>query len=172
MTTRHDVWLDPDLIDLKIATEKLVKANGGPSPAGVALAVDPKRVSECANRNTAVFMSIKNVAQLEDRTCTMPGHPHVTRALAARQGFLLVRVPQALDGGGAFSASVMTLTGHLGAVANGICHALRNDGEIDGDEADDIMRQLDELDADSAALRLMLQARRAACSTTKKGKRA
>lgn len=171
MTTRHDVRLDPDLIDLKIATDKLVSANGGPAKAGIAIGIDQRRVSERASRDTDVFMNIKDVAQLEDRTSSMAGHPHVTRALAARQGFLLVKVPQALDGGGAFSASVMTLTVELGDVANGICRALANDGEIDPREAVSILEQIDELDAASAALRLMLEARRTAAAA-KKGKRA
>ena len=124
MSGARDMRLSPVQQELKNATRDLVRAFGGTDPAGVACGRRQQAVSDMQSRNTDNFMPIDMVGALEDSTAGAPGHPHVTRKLAERQGFTLVRLPDALPSDGDLLILMAQLSGQYGEITRSICEAL------------------------------------------------
>ena len=80
---------------LRVATRALVRAAGGQEAAGAFVGKPQQRISQYATPHDKAWMPLDAVARLEDVTASEPGHPHVTRELAQRQGYALVRLPTA-----------------------------------------------------------------------------
>lgn len=104
MSGRRDIIHCPDGLALKKASKGLIRAVGGTDGAAASLSesgerhVRQQRMSDCTNANTADFLRIDEAADLEDLSVGQPGWPHVTRALAKRQGFALLALPERVIG--------------------------------------------------------------------------
>ncbi len=158
MTEARDLTLAPSDQDLKVASAELIRAYGGQVAASELLGRAQSRFSDAGSRNTAVFLTIKEVAAFEDRTAGMAGHPIVTRALARRQGFELVRLPEALPGQGQLLQLAAKVAQEGGDVISSVGAALA-DGHFSGRDARDVMREADQLIHAAVTLRAIAQAR-------------
>jgi len=134
MNAARDIRLSPVQQELKNATRDLVRAFGGTDPAGVACGRRQQAVSDMQSRNTDCFMPIDMVGALEDSTADLPGHPHVTRVLAQRQGFDLVKRPAALPSDGDLLILLAQLSGQYGEITRTAMEALA-DGVVQPAEA-------------------------------------
>lgn len=155
MTIDRTQTLSHDELDLKIATDSAMDAAGGQSRmyrAGVAL---QSVLSDACSRTTRVFLRIDQVATIEDHGTGRPGHPHITRALARRQGFVLVPAGDAGD-----EASLPMLVGSIAAEAGDVIKALASrmaaSTNMAPREIEDAMRETDELADVVASLRRAL----------------
>lgn len=157
MSVRRDIVLSPDRQNLKVATRDLVREYGGTDAAGELLGRRQQAISDLCLAHTDRFISIDDVAKLEDRTVGRAGHPIVTRALAKRQGYLLVPLPSAPDDPANFSASVMRMAEELGDVSREITAAYADDGKVDETEAARILAEVRHLETETARLRLALE---------------
>tara|TARA_B100000678_G_scaffold276788_1_gene269948 strand:+ start:255 stop:740 length:486 start_codon:yes stop_codon:yes gene_type:complete len=155
MSGQQTPALSPDRQDLKVASRALVRSYGGQEAAAALLPRRHQHYSNCGNPHTEDFLTIDEVAQLEDRTAGLPGYPAVTRALAKRQGFILIPMPQASEGG-AVEALVMELASEFGDVAQAVRDALV-DREWTKAEKAEALHQLEEMTAVSARLRCAIE---------------
>ena len=142
---------------LKVASDHLVREFGGQDAAGEHIGCRQQRISDCVRPNTPDFLRLNEVAALEDATHGRMGHPVVTRALARRQGFMLVRQPSAPP----CDTDILKLLGELAAengdIANAVLSAIA-DGRIDAAERAHIIEQIMEQQTVGAAMIAMLQA--------------
>jgi hypothetical protein len=158
MNGGSDVPLTPAEQQLKSATRALIRAFGGTEPAGLAAGQRQQAVSEMQSRSVPRFMPLNMIAVLEDSTAGLAGHPHITRHLAERQGFTLVRLPDAVPSDGDLLILMAQLAGSYGEITREICEALA-DGRVEADEAHRVRallrRQIDiavQMDAVLAAI--------------------
>lgn len=141
MSGPRDIQHPPKTLALKVASKDLVRAAGGGEAAAEACGSRQQRMSDCGNRNTGDFLRIDEIASLEDVTSGVPGHPIVTRNLARRQGYDLVRRPEVEPSCDDWLAMLADHAGKNGEIAAGVCDALANDHVIDASEAG-MIRQL------------------------------
>lgn len=141
---------------LKVASDQLVRAFGGQEAAGEHIGCRQQRVSDCVRPNTPDFLRISEVAALEDATHGTIGHPLVTRALARRQGFMLVRQPQAPAADGDILKLLGDLAAENGDIAKAVLDAIA-DGKIDAAEREHIIEQIMEQQTVGAAMIAMLR---------------
>ena len=167
----RDRALTADEQVLARATKLAVQAAGGLEVCARETGLSTSQLSRCCSPNTPDSIAVRDAVTIESIGHGVAGHPHILRAMARLLGFVLVPLPQALGDSSGAAASVMRLTAELGDVANCICAALADDGEIDAPEAERGLLQLGELDAASAGLRLLLEACRTADAKTKRAKR-
>jgi hypothetical protein len=120
---------------IKAATRELIAATGGTDGAGATCGARQQRMSDCQNRNTTEFLRIDEVGKLEDVAPDEGRWPHVTRSLALRQGFVLVRVRQEVPSTGDWHHAMAGLSKHASDVIQRICEALPQ-----GASADDVRR--------------------------------
>ncbi|MES2905035.1 MAG: phage regulatory CII family protein [Pseudomonadota bacterium] len=142
---------------LKVASDQLVREFGGQDAAGEHIGCRQQRISDCVRPNTPDFLRVNEVAALEDATHGRIGHPVVTRALARRQGFMLVRQPSAPPS----DTDILKLLGDLAAENGDIAKAVLSaiaDGRIDAAERAHIIEQIMEQQTVGAAMIAMLQA--------------
>lgn len=157
----RDRALTADEQVLAQATKLAVQAAGGLEVCARETGLSTSQLSRCCSPNAPDSINLAAACAIEAIAHGQAGHPHILRAQARLLGFVLVALPQGLDSGGAFTASIMKLTAELGDVANSIGLALSDDGEVSPTEARTILEQIGDLDAASAALRLRLEAIRA-----------
>lgn len=130
--------------ELKTASRLLSRNYGGQAAMAAVLGRRQQHYSDCTNANVDCWLTIQEAAILEDSTRDMAGHPPVTRAMAARQGFALVRVPDALPDTGDLLELIGALATESGEVTGAIVAAVR-DKRIDGDEIALIDDEADQL---------------------------
>lgn len=140
MTARRDILHGTGALRLKAATRALVETVGGTDGAARTLStpdrrVRQQRVSDCQCRNTADFLRLDEVALLEDVAIHMPAWPPVTRALADRHGFELVRRPDVAASGVDLTALIGRLAKEHGELASGVCADLACDRRTPAEEA-------------------------------------
>lgn len=157
MSARRDMVHPPALQAIKAAFRAAVRAAGGTDAVAAQFGRRQQAVSDYGLPNTDVFPPLDLVAQVEDITHGLPGHPHVTRALALHTGHVVVRLPDVGCG-----ADVATWHGGMGALAKEagdvtakICTALADDGDVSGDEADALLTEIDQAAEALAVLRLL-----------------
>jgi hypothetical protein len=95
MTTERGARLSHEELEIKIATRAASKAAGGQEYLSASLGTVQSRWSEWGSPHTRAFLPAHLIAEVEDRSAGAPGWPHITRALARRQGFALFRLPSA-----------------------------------------------------------------------------
>ncbi len=78
---------------IKLADRDLIDAAGKTVAVSAHFGVSPQLVGRWNNLNDELFISAERRVDLEDATRGVPGHPHFTRAMAKRQGFALVKLP-------------------------------------------------------------------------------
>lgn len=145
MSEARDVALPAVDQDIKADQRALIRAYGGQVPTAALLGRTQSRYSDAGSNSTRVFLTTREVAELEDRTAGTPGYPIVTRGLARRQGFELVVRPRALPAPEHMIGCAGQLLKEGGDVIERIGKALSNDGKIEADEAAAISREADEL---------------------------
>lgn len=150
------VTLSADDQELKAAFRQLVRAFGGMDATAVATGYAQSTVSDWASAQKAAFAPLHVVAQLEACTFGHPGHPHVTRLMARRAGFLLVDQAQAERTDVSPLAGIAALAAELGDVSRVIGVGM-DDGAMDMAERVDALRELRDLEDKAAALRVALQ---------------
>lgn len=155
MSGEREVRLSPVRLDLKVASKALIRSYGGQEAASELLGRAQSRFSDVGSPNTLAFLTIDEVAELEDRSAGTVGHPLVTRVLARRQGFELVAIPKAAPSGGDLMVRFAKLAKEYGDSASEIGAALA-DGKVTPDEADAGLREIDELISEAMAVRAML----------------
>lgn len=126
---------------LKAATRDLIAASGGTDGAGATIGVRQQRMSDCQNPFNPDFLRINEVAALED----LKRAPIVTRALAKRQGYALVQLPDASAPETIWSLFVAKLAREGGDVMSRIAEALVDDNDISPGEAGAMLGDADEL---------------------------
>jgi len=160
MGGKRDLSHDKAQLALKAATRDLVAGAGGTDGSAATLSeggprVRQQKVSDCQHRNTPDFLRVDEAARLEDVAVRTESWPQVTRALAARQGFDLVRratasAPAGADFCGALGAAVKEFNDLqlkiLAALPDGVTAAEVRDLNIRGELAD-AQRQLAVIDA-------------------------
>lgn len=137
--------MTPEKIDLKRATQEMIKGVGGLEAAagfcrvGKSVLGDNQSVSRAES-----FIAIDVVADLEPLARERSGWPHVTRALCKQMGGVFVAVPE----GRATGANLMGLLARKvkeGAdVSSALCEALR-DGVVEPTEARKVRSEITEL---------------------------
>ncbi len=157
MSTARDVQLTPVQQDLKVASRALVRSYGGQVAAEELLGRAQSRYSDCGSTNTPTFLTIDEAAELEDRTSGSPGHPHVTRVMARRQGCELVPLPGALPVGGDLVPFLATLMKEFGDASSTAC-AVAADGRITRAEARKAEREFDDLIVAAVTIRAAYRA--------------
>lgn len=88
--TGRTAQLSPEQQELCAATRALVGACGGQEASAAFAGKRRQAISDWCLPNVASFAPVDFVAALEGLTVGLPGHPHVTRVLARRAGYLLV----------------------------------------------------------------------------------
>jgi hypothetical protein len=152
VTPARDTVHMPDILAIKVAQRALVRQAGGGEGAAATVGARQQRMSDCGNPNTPDFLRADEIAKLEDVTVGQPGHPIVTRVLAKRQGFELVREPTAP----ASDTDMLKLLAHQakehGDVSQKILEALA-DQKWTVAEAADVESELDDVIALAVAMR-------------------
>lgn len=157
MSAPRDLVHAPALQVLKSASKALVRAFGGQDAAAALIGCRQQRMSDCGLANTPDFLRIDEVEQLEQVTQGLPGAPHVTRALAAATGHVLIKLPQT-QGAGDWLSSMGMLAKEAGDITSSIAVALADGSGVSADEARDILRECDEAVAALMAVRALAEA--------------
>jgi hypothetical protein len=137
VTVRRDIRHAPAQLKLRVATRALVSAAGGVDGAGATVGARHVRMSDIGNANTDAWVRLDEIAALEDVTVGQPGWPHVTRALAARAGFVLLPLPDLGHAPEDWHAALGEMVREVGEVTQQICAAL-SDGAVTKAESADI----------------------------------
>lgn len=159
MSEARDLTLSVPDQDLKVASADLIRVFGGQEAASQHFVKAQSRFSDAGSRRTGVFLTLREVAELEDRTAGLFGHPIVTRAMAKRQGFELVSLPHALPD----TADLLQLAAKVakegGDVISSVGAGLA-DGKFCGRDAGDLEAECDQLIEIGVQLRAIARARR------------
>ncbi len=151
MSDRRDHLLPPSEQVLKRASKQLVRAFGGTEAAAEHLnqadhrRVDHRRMSDIGNANHGAFLRLDEAAELEELTVGSVGWPHITRAMAARTGHALVRLPDPRLNDTIWAMRAAKLLKEGGDVISGIGARLESGGELDPHEAASLIPDADEL---------------------------
>ena len=159
MSQRRDLIHDKPELELKVASRALIRAAGGTDGAAETLGTRQQRMSDCGLPNTPDFLRADEVGRLEDVTVGQAGWPHLTRALARRQGFELVATPSRRAPEAAWGAYAARLLKETGDVFGALGKALESGNDIDAAEAGEILPESDELVQLALELRSALRRR-------------
>jgi len=138
------------------ATKQAIQAAGGLEVCARETGISTSQLSRCCSPHERDSITVRDAATIEAIGHGHDGHPHILRAQARLLGFVLVALPEGPEDADGLMRSMMTLTSELGAVAQAISEALRDQKFTPG-EALRALAQLDEHDQASAVLRLQLQ---------------
>jgi len=152
MTTDRDAMLSHGQIDLKIASDMAVDAAGGQFKFAKATDRSQSSISDGCSLNTKTFLRLDVIAEIEDRGVGRAGHPHITRALAKRQGFVLV---SAGDVGDEDSLPMLlgSVASEAGDVIKLLAERIASGASMTPRAHDDAAREIDELMDAVATLR-------------------
>lgn len=156
----HDaerVVLSPDMQELKRACFEVVHGFGGQSAAEARFGMDQRRISERCNPRTDLWLPLPWLAEMEALSVGQPGHPHLTRLLARRSGYVLVERGSARDGDGDLMGALAAITIELGDVSRALV-AARDDGTICAADARAILTEFLSLEEQMGAMRGALEA--------------
>ncbi len=151
--------MTPDKLHLKRMTAEMLKGVGGLDEATKFCRLQKSTLSDNQSVNKPEsFVALDVIADLEPLARDRDGWPHVTRALAATMGFVLVKLPDAP----ASNADMLLLVGRHAKesadVSQSVCVAL-SDGSVSRREARDIRteirHQMEVLAAMDAAMALV-----------------
>lgn len=126
------------------AADRLIKAVGGVAPASEFCGKSEAQLSKYSRANYAESMPISVVEDLEAVSHDIPGHPHVTRYLANRAGYVLFKKPEILATGADLLRLVAEQSKESGEIASALCNALA-DGKLESHEIADIRTEVADL---------------------------
>jgi len=133
------------------AAQKLVEAAGGTLSAHMVSGKSEGQLSKYGRPNYTESMPLSAIEALEAVTHGKHGHPHVTRYLANKAGYALVKLPEVTATGSDLLKLLAVQSKEGGDIANEICTSIA-DGEIDGQEAANIRKELWELIRNAVAM--------------------
>lgn len=118
--------MTPDKLQLKRATNQMLKAAGGLDASAALCRVGKSKLGQYQSPNEPYFVAIDVVADLEPLTRAAEGWPHVTHALCAANGGVFVELPDVP----ASRAELLTLlagqTKESSELTQAICDGLSN----------------------------------------------
>lgn len=154
------VSLSPDMQAAKGAFKQLVRAFGGQEAAAIETGVRQQKISDMGLPNVAEFPTLDLIDTLEARTEGTADWPVVTRWLARRRGFALVRTISDAAEPETLRDAIMTITRKLGDTADEVADALHpaseRGAEVSAAEAAGIKAELHEMMEAGAGLMLLL----------------
>ncbi|HEY9092053.1 phage regulatory CII family protein [Parasphingorhabdus sp.] len=127
------------------AARRLIETVGGIAPAAEFTGKSEAQLSKYSRPNYAESMPISVIEELESLTHGKLGHPHVTSYLAGRAGYVLFKKPEVKANRGDILNLLAVQSKEGGDIANAVCIALANDGEIKGQEIPDIRKEIADL---------------------------
>lgn len=142
---------------LKAASRELLAACGGSREASAIVGVRRQHLDDCANVNTDLFLRAHEIGALEDVTTTASQPPIVTTVLAKRQGYELVRLPEAAPCTGALIEQLLALATEHGQLSAALATALA-DGRCCAADAAKVLPEAEQMLSVGAAIRATLQA--------------
>lgn len=154
MTEPRDLTLPIEEQDLKIAQRQLIREFGGQVAAGEHFRRPQSRYSDCSSTTTRVHLTVREVAELEDRTVGRAGHPLVTRQLARRQGYDLLRRPDPAPCEGNMLLQAGAMVKEAGDAVTALAQALA-DGKFDRRERREVIAEIDQLIGVAVTLRAL-----------------
>lgn len=142
---------------IKLADRDLIDASGKTLAVAAHFDVSASLVGRWNNLNDDLFISAARRVELEDATRDVPGHPHFTRAMAKRQGFTLVKLPDgSVPSGGDLHKAIAAHSRCANDVTSELIADLA-DGVIDPGEAARGIAKCDAAIEQVIALRTFLQ---------------
>lgn len=134
--------MTPEKLALKRATGEMLRGVGGLEAAAGFCRVGKTILGDNQSQNRPdSFVALDVIADLEPLARDRDGWPHVTRALAATMGFVLVKLPEAQ----VTNADLLNLLGRQakegGDISQAVCTALA-DGVVRRAEARDIREEI------------------------------
>jgi hypothetical protein len=133
VSARRDVTHSPDKQALKAASKRLVRAVGGVEAAALYSRPMISQLSAYGHPNAPEFMPVDVIADLEGVTHQTPDHPIITRLLARKAGFALVKLPTAPSGAVDWHREIGAISKEMGDVIQPVCEAL-GDGKVTADD--------------------------------------
>jgi hypothetical protein len=127
MTARRDCQFPPEKQALKQVAKALVRAAGGVEAAEEITGRSKTQLSAYGNINAPEFMPVDAIAALEGVTHGHAGHPIVTRLLATRAGYTLVKLPAAAPDCGDWHRAIGSLSKEVGDAVQAVCSSLSDD---------------------------------------------
>lgn len=137
MTAHHT----PEKLALKRAAGEVVRGVGGIEAAALHCRVGKSALSDYARPENDSFMPVDVLADLEPLARERAGWPHLTRELAAQQGFALVELPSAPASDGDHLRQLACLMREGGDVA-GALHRAMADGRLCAQDRAECRREL------------------------------
>lgn len=127
--------MTPEMLDLKLATQAMIKGVGGLEAAADFSRLGKSRLGECQSHNhPESFVPIDVVASLEPLARERSGWPHVTRALCRRMGGVFVEQPYVRATGADLLTLLAKHAQESADVSRAICEAVA-DGKVSPAEA-------------------------------------
>jgi hypothetical protein len=127
MTARRDCSFPPEKQVLKQAAKALVRASGGVEAAEEYCSRKASQLSAYGHPNAPEFMPLDVVADLEAITHGHAGHPIVTRLLAQRAGYALVKLPDAAPDCGDWHRAMGALSKDVGDIVQAVCASMADE---------------------------------------------
>lgn len=149
--------LPPYLQELREAQRALIRCYGGQEAVALRFDLGPRgqqKVSELLNSDR--LLPLPWIAEMEAATRDLPGHPHVTTALARNVDRFTVIRPQEDAGTANLPSAVMAISCELGDLSRSVMQGL-SDGDFCPADAEDALRELEHLEQHCASLRAQLQ---------------
>lgn len=151
--------MTPEKIDLKRATQEMIKGVGGLEAAagfcrvGKSVLGDNQSVSKDES-----YIALDVIADLEPLARDRDGWPHVTRALCRQMGGVFVAVPEGRATGANLMGMLARKVQEGADVSSALCEALRDGVVVPAEarkvrgEIKDLMELLAAMDAELAAI--------------------
>ncbi|MBB5684321.1 phage regulatory CII family protein [Sphingobium boeckii] len=143
--SRHETVLSPDEQAEALAAKKLIRAAGGLEDAAAHTGKSTSALSRYCLPNCPDSMPVRVAIELESVTHGSAGHPVMTRLMAQRQGFALVKLPDPMACSTIWSGFVAKLAKEGGDVMAAVCRALEDDNDVSPAEATATLNDVQEL---------------------------
>lgn len=157
-----------DRIQIKRASELLVKSVGGIEPAAALLGKGTSTVGRWTNKNDLDYsMPVAEVRELEANAAD----PLVTKALCRMNGGVFVPLPVAPGCDSALPAKMMEIAAEVGDISRRIGEGLANDGVLDAAETGRVLDEVHEAEQRLAELRALLELGQKDQAATKRERR-
>lgn len=143
--------MTPEQRQLKAATKRLVTSLGGIEAAAPIIGKSKSTVGRWTNKHDSDFINLADLHELEDNAEA----PVVTACLARLAGGVFIPLPMMPGSSDALPMQIMDLLQQAGELSASIREGL-GDGEFSGDDAEDALTQLHDVERCVAALRLAL----------------
>ncbi len=139
---------------LKGATRLVIHEIGGLEACAVLTGLSVSQLGRCQNVNEPDFISITNALLLEAQTGV---RPHITQAMAALGGHILVPLPPVNATATPWGARLASMVKEVGEALSGFGGSLADDGQVTAAEAARLLPEVDQALSELMALRAELE---------------